>query len=249
ATVTKVNKMTAIFRQLFSMAVSEHCYDTMFQSGHLFDIACLKLLITKGLGYGIILGSIVVKLPQIIKIFASRSSRGLSFAANLLELVAISATASYGWRRGFPFSAYGEGLFMAFQTSLIAFLTLFYSGQAVRGWGFLTLYALIMAYLMSPRAPFSWLQLLQTGSVPLTASGKLWQAWYNYRNSSTGQLSLITCLLLFLGSVARIFTSVQETGDQLVVVMYTVSTACNGIILAQISYYWNADRAARSKAE
>uniref|UniRef100_A0A1I8FB44 C-type lectin domain-containing protein n=1 Tax=Macrostomum lignano TaxID=282301 RepID=A0A1I8FB44_9PLAT len=56
-------------------------------------------------------------------------------------------------------------------------------------------------YLMSPRAPFSWLQLLQTGSVPLTASGKLWQAWYNYRNSSTGQLSLITCLLLFLAAL------------------------------------------------
>uniref|UniRef100_A0A1I8FAD5 DUF805 domain-containing protein n=1 Tax=Macrostomum lignano TaxID=282301 RepID=A0A1I8FAD5_9PLAT len=174
--------MTAIFRQLFSMAVSEHCYDTMFQSGHLFDIACLKTTHNQ-------------------RPWLWNHSR---------QHMAISATASYGWRRGFPFSAYGEGLFMAFQTSLIAFLTLFYSGQAVRGWGFLTLYALIMAYLMSPRAPFSW--AATTGSVPLTASGKLWQAWYNYRNSSTGQLSLITCLLLFLGSVARIFTSVQETG-------------------------------------
>ena len=62
----------------------------------------------------------------------------------------------------------------------------------------------------------------------------------NKKNGSTGQLSAITMGLLFAGSVARIFTSIQETGDYLVIVTYAVSSLANAIICAQILYYWNA---------
>ena len=44
--------------------------------------------------------------------------------------------------------------------------------------------------------------------------GKLIQAATNYKNGHTGQLSAITVFLLTAGSLARIFTSIQETGDQ-----------------------------------
>ena len=44
--------------------------------------------------------------------------------------------------------------------------------------------------------------------------GKLIQAVTNYKNGHTGQLSAITVFLLTAGSLARIFTSIQETGDQ-----------------------------------
>ena len=44
--------------------------------------------------------------------------------------------------------------------------------------------------------------------------GKLIQAATNYKNGHTGQLSAITVFLLTLGSLARIFTSIQDTGDQ-----------------------------------
>jgi len=62
----------------------------------------------------------------------------------------------------------------------------------------------------------------------------------NYRNSSTGQLSAITMALLFGGALARIFTSVQETGDITVIATYVVSFVVNSVLLAQIVYYWNS---------
>lgn len=65
----------------------------------------------------------------------------------------------------------------------------------------------------------------------------------NFRNGSTGQLSAITVFLLFAGSVARIFTSIQETGDSLVILTFVVSTVFNGLIAAQVMYYWNVKKA------
>ena len=66
------------------------------------------------------------------------------------------------------------------------------------------------------------------------------QALTNFRNQSTGQLSLVTYFLLFAGSVARIFTSIQETGDNTVIATYVTSTVCNMVILGQIVYYGGA---------
>ena len=65
---------------------------------------------------------------------------------------------------------------------------------------------------------------------------QLTQAWGNFRNGSTGQLSAITVFLIFSGSIARIFTSIQETGDQLVIMNYVVASVCNGIIAFQVRF-------------
>ena len=68
---------------------------------------------------------------------------------------------------------------------------------------------------------------------------QLIQAYKNYTNGSTGQLSFITVILLFLGALARIFTSIQETNDNIMILTYVSSAFFNGIILSQVLYYWN----------
>ena len=66
---------------------------------------------------------------------------------------------------------------------------------------------------------------------------QLLQAYTNYSNGSTGQLSAITVVLIFLGSMTRIFTSIQETGDQLTVMTYVVASICNAVLVSQLIYY------------
>jgi len=68
---------------------------------------------------------------------------------------------------------------------------------------------------------------------------QLIQVMANYRNGSTGQLSAITIGLLFCGALARIFTSIQETGDITVIATYVVTFAVNAILLGQVLYYWD----------
>uniref|UniRef100_A0A915KHP6 Uncharacterized protein n=1 Tax=Romanomermis culicivorax TaxID=13658 RepID=A0A915KHP6_ROMCU len=42
----------------------------------------------------------------------------------------------------------------------------------------------------------------------------------------------------FAGCSARIFTSVQETGDRLMIWTFIFATIMNGVIFAQILLYW-----------
>ena len=74
------------------------------------------------------------------------------------------------------------------------------------------------------------------------------QAVSNYRKGSTGQLSAITVFLLLGGALARIFTSIQETGDMMLIVTYIVSTTANAVIAGQMLYYWKSSPAAAAKA-
>ena len=75
------------------------------------------------------------------------------------------------------------------------------------------------------------------------------QATANYKAGSTGQLSAVTIFMQTGGAVARIFTSMQETGDVMLVLIYVASSLSNGVICAQMIYYWNAVPAAKkSKA-
>ena len=56
-----------------------------------------------------------MKFVQIMKIVSSGSAKGLSFTGVLLELVACTANGANSYSKAFPFSSYGEAVFMSLQ--------------------------------------------------------------------------------------------------------------------------------------
>ncbi|XP_045426074.1 mannose-P-dolichol utilization defect 1 protein [Lemur catta] len=234
-------------RALVPILVPEKCYDQLFVQWDLLHVPCLKILLSKGLGLGIVAGSLLVKLPQVFKILGAKSAEGLSLQSVVLELVALTGTMAYSITNSFPFSSWGEALFLMLQTITICFLVMHYRGQTVKGVAFLACYALVLLVLLSPLTPLAVVTLLQASNVPAVVVGRLLQAATNYRNGHTGQLSAITVFLLFGGSLARIFTSIQETGDLLLAGTFVVSSLCNGLIAAQLLFYWNAKPAHKQK--
>uniref|UniRef100_A0A6M2DLM3 Mannose-P-dolichol utilization defect 1 protein homolog n=1 Tax=Xenopsylla cheopis TaxID=163159 RepID=A0A6M2DLM3_XENCH len=230
------------FKSAALLLLSEQCYDNYFEDFNFLDVPCFKATLSKGLGLGIIAGSILVKVPQILKISSSRSGQGINILSVLLDLFVITSTVAYGFVKEFPFSSWGEGSFLAIQTGTIAFLVLLYSGSQVKAYAFVILYTFACYALMSGLTPIDVLWSMQAFNLPILLAGKLIQAYTNYSNGSTGQLSAITCFMLFFGSVARIFTSIQETGDNILILTYCVSSFCNSIIVAQLLWYWNSSK-------
>ncbi|XP_071988034.1 mannose-P-dolichol utilization defect 1 protein-like [Engystomops pustulosus] len=239
--------MEALRTVLVPGILPERCYDEFFLNYNLLHVECLKILLSKMLGFGIILGSIMVKVPQIVKIVGSGTAEGLSFQAVLLELLALSGTMVYSITYSFPFSSWGEVLFLMIQTLVIGFLIQHLGGRTALGVLFLGVYFAVVAVLLSPVVPMAVVTILQAVNVPAVIISRLLQAVTNYRNGHTGQLSAVTVALLFLGSLARIFTSVQETGDPLMALTYVVSSSCNGLIFAQLLYYWNVSSGAQQQ--
>ncbi|XP_031953581.1 mannose-P-dolichol utilization defect 1 protein isoform X2 [Corvus moneduloides] len=117
---------------LVPFLLPEHCFDQFFLRLQLLDVPCLKILLSKILGYGIVAGSVLVKVPQLLKVWGSRSGGGLSLPSVLLELLALGGSVGYGCARSFPFSAWGEALFLLLQTLTLLFLILHFGGRTGR---------------------------------------------------------------------------------------------------------------------
>uniref|UniRef100_A0A8I6B3Y3 Mannose-P-dolichol utilization defect 1 protein n=2 Tax=Rattus norvegicus TaxID=10116 RepID=A0A8I6B3Y3_RAT len=216
-------------------------------TGTCFMFPASRFSSAKALGWASWLGHFL--LPQIFKLLGAKSAEGLSLQSVMLELVALTGTMVYSITNNFPFSSWGEALFLTLQTVTICFLVMHYRGETVKGVAFLVCFAVVLLALLSPVMPLAVPTLLQASNVPAVVVGKLLQAATNYHNGHTGQLSAITVFMLFGGSLARIFTSVQETGDPLMAGVFVVSSLCNGLIAAQVLFYWNAKAPHKQKKQ
>ncbi|GIY19655.1 mannose-P-dolichol utilization defect 1 protein homolog [Caerostris extrusa] len=165
--------MGNFLRNLVSQILSDSCYNEFFVKFNFFDVECLKQTISKALGTGIILGSALVKLPQILKISNNKSAVGISFLGVLLELIAVTSAASYNYAKGYPFSSWGESVFLMTETAIIAFLVLMYSNKRGQANAFAAMYSLITYVLFAGFVPMSVLWSMQIANVPVVVCGKV----------------------------------------------------------------------------
>ncbi|KAL5961360.1 Mannose-P-dolichol utilization defect 1 protein [Taenia solium] len=231
--------MESVVVKAFLFLVPEICITEYRKGNDFFNVDCLKMLVSKCLGYGIVVGATLVKLPQIIKVLKAGSAKGLSIPAGLLELLCYTATSSYSIYHKFPFSTYGDATFLLIQSAVISFLTISWEMSYLCGLAFLSTYVCFVAYTLSPAVELSLLTLMQAANTPVILFSRGLQIYANFRNGSTGQLSAISVWLMAAGSLARIFTSIQETGDMLVILNFVVSSFVNIVLSVQIIYYWN----------
>lgn len=223
--------------ELISKFVSPDCATTLFS-----DSQCISLLISKLLGTAIIAGSLIIKLPQIIKILGAKSAQGISFTSVVFELVGLLFTLSYSYRRGFPFSTYGETAFISAQNIVILYL-IYSFGKDVpfpKFFGTVVIYlTTAFFFIANPGGIVSeaFLASLQALNIPIMIAARIPQIWTNFTAKSAGQLALLTWLLNFAGVVARVFTTLKEVDDPIVLLSYVLATFLNGTILAQILYY------------
>ncbi|XP_060517419.1 mannose-P-dolichol utilization defect 1 protein homolog [Cylas formicarius] len=228
-----------LFRQTVLLVFPPQCIDIYFLEFNYLDVPCFKATLSKGLGLGIILGSLLVKVPQIAKILRNKSGQGINLYSVTLDLTAITIYMSYNFVKGFPFSSWGDTFFLAIQTVIIGVLVLWYSNASVQAVLYFVLYIIGCVVLMGGITPIEFLGSLTAANILIVVSGKVLQAWTNYKNGHTGQLAAATLLMLLGGSMARIFTSIQETGDIINILTYIASTIANALLVFQLFYYWN----------
>jgi mannose-P-dolichol utilization defect protein 1 len=240
----ELTTMTGIVAKFFKLLCSEECYGPLFEQFDFSNQTCVKLLISKCLGYVILAGSFLMKVPQIISIKRSGSAKGVSPLMYYLDSVVLLVSSAYGFRKDMPFSTYGEAYFLLAQNLIILFQIHFYSKKLGSFVVKALLFAAVVLYLFPllgdsvVSIPLPLLATLQTVlPVPVGALSRIPQIYAIYANSSAGAVSLLMFLMNTAGAVARIFTTLTEVNDFAVLAGYLSSTLLNGIITAQIIYY------------
>ncbi|KAF2177033.1 mannose-P-dolichol utilization defect 1 protein [Zopfia rhizophila CBS 207.26] len=217
------------------------CYKTLILDIDPFTSPdCVKLAISKALGIGIIGASSIVKVPQLIKLINSQSSEGVSFLSYLLESGSYLISLSYNIRHGFPFSTYGETALILVQNIVIAALVLNYSGKqaGVAAW-VASLAAAGTALFREDIVDVKLLAWLQAFAGFLGVASKAPQILTIWMQGGTGQLSAFAVFNYLLGSLSRIFTTLQEVPDPLILYGFIAGFALNAILALQMLWYWN----------
>ncbi|BFZ63053.1 hypothetical protein YB2330_004166 [Saitoella coloradoensis] len=201
--------------------------------------SCLKLAISKALGSGIVAASSIVKVPQILSILSAGSGAGISLLSYLLETTSFLISLAYNFRNGFPFSTYGETVFMCIQNLVITLLILHFGRKAGLGAGVLALFASAgYALFNSNYIPHDLLSTLQLLTIPISLGSKIPQILTNARNGSTGQLSAFAVFNYLAGSLARLYTTLTEVDDPLIFWGFLLSTGLNIVLASQVLMYW-----------
>ncbi|WWD21693.1 hypothetical protein CI109_106179 [Kwoniella shandongensis] len=262
AITTVTHNIPSFLRRPAEALIGEQCYGVLVYDFDITHTECLKYALSKGLGFGIVLGGGIVKIPQILKIVSSSSARGLSLSAYILETASYAINLAYASRNKFPFSTYGENFFLTIQNVIITLLILFFSGPGSVGSGLgginakpltsrgngnagkvITGLVVTVASgfaLWSERlCPMSLLSLLQAVTLPLSLLSKAPQIMSNIRHHSTGNLSAFAVFNALLGCLARLFTTKQEVDDPLIFWGFAGAALLNAVLAFQMIMYWN----------
>jgi mannose-P-dolichol utilization defect protein 1 len=192
--------------------------------------------------------------PHVLStVISANSARGLSLTAYVLETLSYAISLAYSYRNAFPFSTYGENLFLTIQNVLITILITHHLPTSVSskakpgnpvGVAFVLAASTGVAYGLSTitSAQLAYLQAL---TLPLGLFSKLPQIAQNYAAQSTGQLSAFAVIAQVAGCAARIFTTATEVGDPLLQAGFVMALVLNLVLATQLYVYWGRDERAR----
>ncbi|XP_042018695.1 mannose-P-dolichol utilization defect 1 protein homolog 2-like [Salvia splendens] len=208
------------------------------ESGEFPESDCLLPLISKLVGYFLVAASTTVKLPQMMKIVQNSSVKGLSVAAFELDVVGYTIALAYCLHKGLPFSAYGELAFLLIQSIILVAIIYYFSHPlGTKTWIRGLLYCAIAPMVLAGKIDPMLFEALYACQHVIFFCARVPQIWANFKNKSTGELSLLTSLMNFAGSMVRVFTSMQEKAPMSVVLGSMKSIVMNATILSQIVVY------------
>jgi len=220
--------------------LGDQCYQTIVIDQDYFHEECFSIVLSKLIGVCIILGAMVIKVPQILNIITQKSAAGLAITSTYLELFAISGIISYNVQKGYEFETYGEVVFDFTQNIILVYLIMYYQSKPnalpaifypVAG-GFIALVVLLGFVLPGIIIDYVFLYT----NTPILILSRFPQIYENYKNGDTGALSATTFFMQCAGSLARVFTTLQQTGDLIALVGYSTAAFLNGVIFFQIIF-------------
>ena len=209
------------------------CYDS-FTKLEFSDTSCVSFTFSKVVGFAIVLGAFILKVPQILKILSSGSVEGISALSYYVETINFLATAALSIHLGLDFWVYGETFVITVQNLII--ILMIWSMDKKISIGEKILFVTITAgvvFLMFEASLMTedmW-ALVSSSSILLNMSARVPQILQNFSAKSTGQNAFATFFLNWAGGIARTATVVLNSDDFMYTMQFVIALGLNTIII------------------
>jgi len=218
--------------------VKTRCYQTLFVEFNFAEKECLILIISRIVGYLIVLFSAILKVPQIMIILNGKSAKGIDILMFQLELIGFYTTSSYSIYNGFAFSTYGENILISIQNVIIIYLIYKYTtGVDYKFYSFNGVLLLYFYAMAAGIIPVDIMKILQGSTILIFIASKIPQIYTTFKIKDASKLAFSTFFLSLVGSLVRVFTTLTEVDDKVVLLGYIIGAILNGILSAQIIMY------------
>jgi mannose-P-dolichol utilization defect protein 1 len=199
---------------------------------------CYQTLISKCLSSGILAGSVALKLPQIMNIISTKDVKGLAPESFYSEVPLTVLTVMYNIRQGYPFLSYGESAVIMVQNVILVLLLWQFMKPSPSVSVITSVLAMFLGVTLGCKMmPPQYLHTLPMLTLPLMVYSRMVQILSSYKQGTTGQLSSITTGLTFLGSLARVFTTISEVGMDLPLLTgFGLGSLLSAVQLGQVSF-------------
>lgn len=193
---------------------------------------------SKGLSVAVVGGSFVGKLPQVRAIWLARSRNGLSLVSIWTETVSMGIQFAYNVVRRTPLSTYAEVPVLFCQLLLLTVVAAWADGAlGARVWAACLGVVAATAAMAVEAVPVGVTMAMYAANASLSLLIVLPQVHANWRNRSTGQLSLVVTGMTFSGTTTRLFTTFVEVDDVALCATISLNWLLTGLLLLQFWVY------------
>lgn len=222
-----------------SQRTFEECFNNFLSWK--FELPCFNLLLAKMLGILIIVFSCTLKVPQIKTMLSDNSMASqLSEFSLFADIFSYLSIILYSLHFNYPFTSYGENLTICIQNAIILYLFCRITKSGFyRLLGISSIFLITALCLHDKYVPEHIWLLIGSCGLPFIVLSRLFSILYCFREKSSGPLSRFTFILGALGNLTRIFTTITETKDSLLITQIIISFLLNFTLIIQISIYGN----------
>ncbi|KAJ3012157.1 hypothetical protein HKX48_006424 [Thoreauomyces humboldtii] len=173
------------------------------------------LLLSKLIGLSILVLGSVLKLPSVLPVVSSGSTRGIPIVPTLLETFGFTVGIAFNLRHGNSITTWGECICLL--VCNLAVLAVFVGRNWTRLAIATALYLASVRFLINPQlcsdATLQWLLGL---TVPAFMGGTVLQIVANYRNKHIGAISPATLSMGLACGLGRLLTTFVELDDPVI---------------------------------
>lgn len=203
--------------------------------------ATSQIAISRILSFGVVLGALVGKVPQILRILRAQSAEGVSLASLWMEVSFLGIQFGYNVIARTPLANFAELPILFVQNLvLVCVVTLYVGARLVSSLlGCCAITAVVVAMALGMLPPEAT-NALFGASVILGLGAGLPQLWRNWRSQSTGELSPTVALMGLSGSTTRLFTTLSEVDNVAIRGQSVLSWSMAAALVVQFALYRHA---------
>ncbi|XP_025418378.1 uncharacterized protein LOC112689082 [Sipha flava] len=182
--------------------------------------------------------SVIMKAPQIIRIYNQKQTGGINLTSLLLDVINLSTTTCYNYINNYSLMSYMEYPIILFQQYILIGTVLFYNKYLnVKVLILSAMYIGLYSAFIFELLPSTILTILIPLGTPISLSSKCLQLYTIVKFKNADSISLTTWSISAYTNGARIYTILMDSVDKMLLTNFCLNATLSTSILLTSIYY------------